>query len=595
MKVVVKTVGGSKFEVAAEPTHTICQLKELLSSEHGLPAGGQKLIYVGKILKDAQTLESVGFVETGFLACVIMKGKKKVPAALPLVDAAESRAASPQVSPSESSREAEQEGVVTDDQKELKEEKEAEEEKPSVQQIDGSRCDMSASSGSASSGSGFRAARAASHSGGSLMDESLSDEAVEAARAVEVKEKEAKIKADAAAAAQKKAEGQRRLFQSTAQILRDAEEAMMAAQNEFHLQKQALLELKVDAQHKERAARKAAEDVAKAKKKVEAVLTGTAYDSTSVDIEGDEEAEGSGSSSSSGSSSAASTFTLPTDSPLLMLIDHPTIDFEQMRRRVQADGTQLGLVLQDIGAVDPELLAAINRHQTDFIALMNQGIERVRQLQEQARAQQQQHITFAIDDAFELASQAGMMGFWDQEPDEVEIYGNGDDEDDDLESEAGPDEDEQPTRMTVELSEGEMEAIQRIVRMGYNRNQVIEAFVMCGRNELVAASYLMEGMEGMEGMGGGASGYDECGGGYEYPFDDAYGYEPEGTPDAAPAVTDAAVGPGAMAEVVIPPTVVPTTSADAAVAEPTSAQKKPTTSEAAVPASANQETETPDA
>ena len=78
--------------------------------------------------------------------------------------------------------------------------------------------------------------------------------------------------------------------------------------------------------------------------------------------------------------------TLPSNSPLLRLVDHPTIDFEQMRRRVQADQSQLGAVLQDIGAADQGLLRAINDNQVDFIALINQGIERVRELQRQARA-----------------------------------------------------------------------------------------------------------------------------------------------------------------------------------------------------------------
>jgi UV excision repair protein RAD23 len=588
MKVVVKTVGGSKFEIVAVDTDTVYHLKELLSSLHGLPAEGQKLIYVGKILKDTQTLESVGFVETGFLACVVIKGKKQSPTALPLVFDVEGEAPPPDpaVSPSESSHEAEQQGIVAEDTKEDLEQTHVEEEKPSAQ-----------TSPAASSGSGFRAARA-SRSGGSLANESLSDEAVEAARAVEVKEKEAKVRAEGAAAAQKKAEVQRQLFQSTAQSLREAEEAMLAAQNEYHVQKQALHELKVDAQCKERAARKAAEDVARAKKNVEVVLQG----GTGAEAYAELGAKGSGSrgsGSGSGSGSAAGcTFTLPTDSPLLRLIDHPTIDFEQMRRRVQANSSNLGVVLQEIGAVDPELLGTIHKHQIDFVALMNQGIERVRALQEEARAQQQQHITFSMDDALDLAGQAGMMGFGD-------MYGEGDDDDfdddndddddddDDDDLDAGSDEadGEAPTRMTVELSEAEMDAIQRIVRMGYNRNQVIEAFVMCGRNELVAASYLMEGMEVMEQ---GGSGYDEYGSGYEYPFDDGYGYEPDDPPElaATPAVSNAPVSLCAAAEPAAL-TAVPDTTV---VADPSSPQKKPTASpDAPASPTSSPETELPSA
>jgi hypothetical protein len=64
------------FELVAEPTTTISQIKARLNTEHGVPATCQELIYGGKLLKDTQTLEDVSFVESSFLACVTIASSK---------------------------------------------------------------------------------------------------------------------------------------------------------------------------------------------------------------------------------------------------------------------------------------------------------------------------------------------------------------------------------------------------------------------------------------------------------------------------------------------------------------------------------------
>lgn len=75
MKLTFKDLKQQKFVVEAEPLETIGQVKEKISSEKGWEASQQKLIYSGKILQDANTVESYNIEEKGFIVCMISKPK----------------------------------------------------------------------------------------------------------------------------------------------------------------------------------------------------------------------------------------------------------------------------------------------------------------------------------------------------------------------------------------------------------------------------------------------------------------------------------------------------------------------------------------
>lgn len=82
MQLTVKTLKGSKFQVDAEPSNTIAQVKGLIeASKSDLPAAGMKLIHSGKVLKDDDTIEKCNIKPNDFLVVMISKAKK--PAATP--------------------------------------------------------------------------------------------------------------------------------------------------------------------------------------------------------------------------------------------------------------------------------------------------------------------------------------------------------------------------------------------------------------------------------------------------------------------------------------------------------------------------------
>ncbi|KAF1002851.1 hypothetical protein AG4045_007678 [Apium graveolens] len=78
MKLTVKTLKGSHFEIRAQPHDTVMEIKkniEDLQGKDNYPCGQQLLIHNGKVLKDESTLAESKISEDGFL--VVMLGKSK--------------------------------------------------------------------------------------------------------------------------------------------------------------------------------------------------------------------------------------------------------------------------------------------------------------------------------------------------------------------------------------------------------------------------------------------------------------------------------------------------------------------------------------
>ncbi|KAG7591864.1 Ubiquitin domain [Arabidopsis thaliana x Arabidopsis arenosa] len=78
MKLTVKTLKGSHFEIRVQPTDTIMAVKKNIEdsqSKDNYPCGQQLLIHNGKVLKDETTLVENKVTEEGFLVVMLSKSK----------------------------------------------------------------------------------------------------------------------------------------------------------------------------------------------------------------------------------------------------------------------------------------------------------------------------------------------------------------------------------------------------------------------------------------------------------------------------------------------------------------------------------------
>ncbi|XP_058182518.1 ubiquitin receptor RAD23c-like [Rhododendron vialii] len=78
MKIFVKTLKGTHFEIEVNPDDTVVDVKKNIESVQGAtlyPAGQQMLIHQGKVLKDGTTLEENKVAENSFVVVMIAKNK----------------------------------------------------------------------------------------------------------------------------------------------------------------------------------------------------------------------------------------------------------------------------------------------------------------------------------------------------------------------------------------------------------------------------------------------------------------------------------------------------------------------------------------
>ncbi|QCE08631.1 ubiquitin receptor RAD23c-like [Vigna unguiculata] len=78
MKVFVKTLKGTHFEIEVQPQNTVSEVKKSIETVQGAdvyPAAQQMLIHQGKVLKDATTLEDNNVAESSFIVIMLSKSK----------------------------------------------------------------------------------------------------------------------------------------------------------------------------------------------------------------------------------------------------------------------------------------------------------------------------------------------------------------------------------------------------------------------------------------------------------------------------------------------------------------------------------------
>jgi UV excision repair protein RAD23 len=79
MKITIKTLQQKQFQIDIEPEQTIGDLKAKLLESEGHPVEAQKIIFSGKVLPDAKTIESCNAKEKDFFVLMVAKPKASVP------------------------------------------------------------------------------------------------------------------------------------------------------------------------------------------------------------------------------------------------------------------------------------------------------------------------------------------------------------------------------------------------------------------------------------------------------------------------------------------------------------------------------------
>lgn len=191
-------------------------------------------------------------------------------------------------------------------------------------------------------------------------------------------------------------------------------------------------------------------------------------------------------------------------------------NFEELRTRVRNNPSELANVLAEIGRYRPELLTAINNNQPAFIALMNQaaetedmdyddggemgdfgggsGMPNIAQLAQMISTLNPQQVGAV---AQQLGIPAEQLRALASMPPEMLAQmmagapgaGGG-------RGAGGPGGRDPPGVIRVELSEAERAAIDRLVALGFPRDIVLEAFLVCDRNEELTANYLFDSAGG---------------------------------------------------------------------------------------------------
>lgn len=193
---------------------------------------------------------------------------------------------------------------------------------------------------------------------------------------------------------------------------------------------------------------------------------------------------------------------------------HP--QFNMLKQLVQQNPASLPQVLDLIGQQDPALLATIHANNEAFIAMMNEPIVEAPPTQQQAPAiaanpmadptqmvqmlaqmQPAQRAQFAQTLGMTPAQLEGFMQMMSSiPPDQLQqmLAGAGG------MGGAG----EQDPANVIRLTAEEMEAVNRLMALGFSQQEAAQAYLACDKNEAVAANLLLEGgwADDDEGYGG---------------------------------------------------------------------------------------------
>lgn len=199
---------------------------------------------------------------------------------------------------------------------------------------------------------------------------------------------------------------------------------------------------------------------------------------------------------------------------LEQLRGHP--QFDQLRRLVQSNPAALPAVLQQIGSMSPAYLRLIHENQEAFVQMLNEPIAaaappstattpaagtlpggqpspaQLLQMMNSLPPAQQAQMAAQMGISVEQMTQITQM-MANMTPEQVQqmmgqIQGGG------MEGMMPSGQQHQPGTHTVQLTEEEAAAVNRLCDMGFDRNEVVQAYLACEKNEALAANFLMDSM-----------------------------------------------------------------------------------------------------